>query len=69
MTVIDEVILKVDVDEFTKFFGDEVNQKILSWSKNFVNLEINTFKKPEWEEKYSKSILKEVKHFCLKANE
>lgn len=69
MTVIDEVILKVDVDEFTQFFGDEVNQKILSWSKNFVNMDINTFKNPEWEEKYSKSILKEVKRFCLKANE
>ncbi len=66
MTIIDEVILKVDVDEFTKFFGDEVNQKILSWSRNFISLDINTFKNPNWEEKYSRSILKEVKSFYEK---
>lgn len=69
MTIIDEVILEIDVNEFTRYFGEEVNQKILAWSKNFVSLDVNTFKNPDWDKRYSSIVLKEFIDFCQKSKQ
>ena len=34
MTIIDDVIVKVDVDEFIRYFGEYISQNILVWSKS-----------------------------------
>ena len=53
MTIIDDVILKVDVDEYIEYYGDYLKQNILVWSKTFTGLDINSLRNSEWKKKHS----------------
>lgn len=43
--ITDEIILKIDVSEFEKNFGNYIRDNILVWSKVLRGLDINIFKK------------------------
>lgn len=67
--IIDKIILKIDVSEFDKYFGNYIEDNILVWSRVLRGLDINTFKKENWQDKHSPKILEEIRKFLIKAHE
>ena len=67
--IIDEIIIKIDVSEVDKYFGDYIRDNVLTWSKVFVSLDINTFKDENWDKKRSRLIIEEVQKFLFKSVE